>query len=83
MLQEVGSCVATPAPPTDPRYGVCAGRCPVLILSERTRLPADRVKELERTIDLLDGQLPPLKNFILPSGGLPAASLHCARSVRL
>ena len=37
--------------------------------------------ELEQWIDALDAELPPLRNFILPGGGLAAASLHVARSV--
>jgi cob(I)alamin adenosyltransferase len=39
------------------------------------------VERLERTIDRLEGELPPLRRFILP-GGSPAGSLlHLARTV--
>jgi len=37
--------------------------------------------ELEAWMDVMDTDLPPLRNFILPGGGVPAASLHMARAV--
>ena len=40
-----------------------------------------RVIEMEGLIDRLDGQLPPLKNFILPSGSLESSLSHLVRAV--
>jgi cob(I)alamin adenosyltransferase len=39
------------------------------------------ISELEQTMDQLDEQLPPLKQFILPGGSRAAAALHNARAV--
>lgn len=39
------------------------------------------VARLEHEIDHAEGQLPPLKAFILPGGSIPAAQLHLARTV--
>ena len=39
------------------------------------------MEEVEKWIDFLDAELPPLTRFILPSGGLASAHLHVARSV--
>lgn len=44
-------------------------------------LPADRVREMERWIDEADGELAPLRNFILPGGSPGAAALHVARTI--
>ena len=43
-----------------------------------TQLYVDR---LERTLDRLNEDLPPLKDFILPGGGPAAAACHLARTV--
>lgn len=42
--------------------------------------PAE-IAALERAIDQLEEDLPPLKQFILPGGSLPAAHLHVARGI--
>jgi cob(I)alamin adenosyltransferase len=42
---------------------------------------APPVVDLERKMDALDADLPPLASFILPGGRVAAASLHVARTV--
>ncbi len=44
-------------------------------------LNADRIAILERAIDALDAELPPLTKFILPGGTVGAAQLHLARTI--
>ena len=41
----------------------------------------ERTKEMEKVIDNLDGELPPLKNFILPEGTEKSTYLYFARAV--
>lgn len=45
------------------------------------RLHKEDWQSLEATIDVLDEQLPALKNFVLPGGSPGAASIHLARAV--
>jgi cob(I)alamin adenosyltransferase len=45
------------------------------------RVAADEVAWLEQTIDALESELAPLKQFILPGGTLAAAQLHLARTI--
>jgi len=47
----------------------------------KAELPAERVAEFEQVIDRADGELQPLRAFILPAGTPKAASLHHARTV--
>ncbi|PIO34285.1 hypothetical protein AB205_0050150 [Aquarana catesbeiana] len=69
MLQDVGSNIATPLSSARESHKV------------RTSFSADPAQELEQWIDKYSAQLPPLTNFILPSGGKASASLHVARAV--
>lgn len=46
-----------------------------------TLLPADAGTRLENLIDHYNEALPPLKEFILPSGGINPARCHVARAV--
>ncbi len=45
------------------------------------RIEASHVARIESAIDRADGELPPLKHFILPGGTLAAGALHHARTV--
>ncbi|XP_070571452.1 corrinoid adenosyltransferase MMAB-like [Ptychodera flava] len=69
LLQDVGSHIATP------RSSLSESKL------KRTEFNSDVVVELENWIDIYTDQLPPLRNFILPSGGKTSASLHLARAV--
>lgn len=46
-----------------------------------TLVSAERIGELEATLDALNEDLPPLKNFILPGGSKAASLCHLARAV--
>lgn len=69
-LFSIGAELASPEPVRDDRSS-----------GTHFSLSEDKVKGLEPLIDELDAQLPPLRNFILPSGSRPAAFLHLARTV--
>ncbi|XP_041349729.1 corrinoid adenosyltransferase-like [Gigantopelta aegis] len=69
MLQDVGSSVATPASSAREMH------------KRKTDFDSSYVNRLEMWIDEMTMELPPLKNFILPSGGKTATSLHLARTV--
>ena len=47
----------------------------------KAAIPEERVTELERAIDRADGEIPPLKAFVLPGGSPKAAGFHLARTV--
>jgi cob(I)alamin adenosyltransferase len=47
----------------------------------KAHLRPEDAERLERAIDRLEGELPPLKRFILPGGSAGGATLHLARTV--
>ncbi|WP_170006534.1 cob(I)yrinic acid a,c-diamide adenosyltransferase [Bacillus fonticola] len=47
----------------------------------RWTVGAEDVARLEQVIDQLDGELAPLKNFVLPGGHPTGATLHVARTI--
>ena len=48
---------------------------------ERLRVVDSQVERLEAEIDKLNGELAPLKSFVLPGGAPAAAHLHLARTI--
>src|SRR5262245_13461690 len=52
-----------------------------LSIPGRESMTAGQIARLERALDQFNGQLPPLKEFILPGGARPAALAHLARTV--
>ena len=50
-------------------------------LVEKPLLHDERVSFLEKRIDLINKQLPPLEEFIIPGGSETSARLHVARSI--
>nr|XP_020450135.1 cob(I)yrinic acid a,c-diamide adenosyltransferase, mitochondrial [Monopterus albus] len=69
ILQDVGSSIATPRSSARESH------------IKRTQFTAQAVADLETWIDNLTEELPPLTNFILPSGGKSSTALHLARAV--
>ncbi|KAI6076219.1 Cob(I)yrinic acid a,c-diamide adenosyltransferase, mitochondrial [Aix galericulata] len=69
MLQDVGSNIATPLSSAREAH------------LKRTAFSEKPVLELEQWIDSYSEQLPPLRAFILPSGGKSSAALHFSRAV--
>jgi len=68
-LLDLGSHIATPRTSSPEKH---------LAL---TSFPDTHAALLEQWIDLMDKDLPPLHNFILPGGGQSATQLHVCRSV--
>ncbi|XP_077377657.1 corrinoid adenosyltransferase MMAB [Festucalex cinctus] len=69
VLQDVGSNIATPQSSARESHRT------------RTKFTGTPITDLEGWIDTFTEELPPLTNFILPSGGKSSAALHIARTV--
>ncbi|XP_069565536.1 corrinoid adenosyltransferase MMAB [Brachyistius frenatus] len=69
ILQDVGSNIATPRSSARESH------------IKRTKFTSQPITDLETWIDDFTKELPPLTNFILPSGGKSSAALHLARTV--
>jgi len=52
-----------------------------LVVPDSEMVTETRVEYLEKIIDEYNASLPPLKEFILPGGSIPAATCHTARAV--
>jgi len=70
VLQDIGSHIATPFSSAREAHSKNVGDFDMNCISS-----------MEAWIDAMTEKLPPLTNFILPSGGRAAASLHCARTI--
>lgn len=66
-LFNIGAYLATPNPDN------AMTRCP--------GLSAENIETIERAIDEMDAQLPPLNNFVLPGGTQRAATAHVCRAM--
>ncbi|XP_051924754.1 corrinoid adenosyltransferase [Hippocampus zosterae] len=69
VLQDVGANIATPQSSARETH------------LKRTKFSGTPITDLEGWIDTFTEELPPLTNFILPSGGKSSAALHIARTV--
>ncbi|TPP63647.1 Cob yrinic acid-diamide mitochondrial [Fasciola gigantica] len=76
-LQALLSSVATPIPSSSGPDASEQRRARF----KHVNFPEDASKELEAWIDAMTEVLPPLRQFILPSGGTPGTTLHFARSI--
>ncbi len=68
LLFDAGAAIATPRTEADSKK------------IERTSFAPGSAEEMERWMDAMDADLPPLKTFILPGGHPAGAALHLARA---
>ena len=49
--------------------------------NKKNRVTPDMVENLEKKIDILENDLPPISNFILPGGHVIASEVHMSRTI--
>lgn len=49
--------------------------------NKKNRVTQDMVENLEKKIDILENDLPPISNFILPGGHVIASEVHMSRTI--
>jgi len=49
--------------------------------NKKNRITQEMVENLEKKIDILENDLPPISNFILPGGHVIASEVHIARTI--
>ncbi|MEK4496907.1 cob(I)yrinic acid a,c-diamide adenosyltransferase [Ureibacillus sp. FSL W8-0352] len=59
----------------------CGGDLANVMKERKYKLQETSVEALEKRIDVLSEEVPPIKRFILPGGSPAAATLHIARTV--
>jgi cob(I)alamin adenosyltransferase len=60
---------------------LCVPQSPDAAQESGLRIEQSQVERLEREIDRLNGDLEPLRSFVLPGGHPAAAALHLARTI--
>ena len=73
QLFRIGSHLAVPSDHEDPQASVWRAKLPAL--------DAQFVSRLEQSMDRMDAELKPLKNFVLPGGSTAASAAHVCRAV--
>jgi len=88
LNSSLGICSATASPATQKRLILVQNDLFVLgayfagdVSQKETHNFKKKTQAVEKAIDQISPKLPPLKNFILPGGGISAANLHYSRTV--
>lgn len=87
LNSHIGLLIAQPAVPSDIRAALTETQHELFDLGGELCIPGHQaigdahVARLERALDALNADLPPLEEFVLPGGNVAAATAHVARAV--